>query len=145
MIQPPLINLHPNEYSQGLRYYIFVVKFIDTCVESCNTLNGLSNKGCVPNKAEDLNIHVSNMITGKNQSKRFKRGISCKCKCKFDEKKCNWNEKWNNVDASVKRHYLCEKYYIWNLATCSCKNRKCLPSIIDDSVITFDEIIEAEC
>ena len=85
------------------------------------------------------------MITGKNQSKRFKRGISCKCKCKFDEKKCNWNEKWNNVDASVKRHYLCEKYYIWNLATCSCKKRKCLPSIIDDSVITFDEIIEAEC
>ena len=79
MIQPPLINLHPNEYSQGLRYYVFVVKFIDTCVESCN-------KGCVPNKAEDLNIHVSNMITGKNQSKRFKRGISCKCKCKFDEK-----------------------------------------------------------
>ena len=31
---------------------------------SCNTLNDLSNKVCVPNKTEDLNIHVFNIITG---------------------------------------------------------------------------------
>ena len=29
-----------------------------------------------------------------------------------------------------------------NPVTCSCKNGKCLPSIIDNSVITCDEIIE---
>ena len=42
-IQPTLINLHPNEYSQEFHYYPFVVK-LDRCVGSCNTLNGLSNK-----------------------------------------------------------------------------------------------------
>ena len=55
MIQPTLINLHPNEYSQEFRYYQFAAK-LDRCVGSCNTLNKLSNKACVPNKTEDLNI-----------------------------------------------------------------------------------------
>ena len=46
MIQPTLINLHPNEYSQEFCYDPFVVK-LDRCVKSCNTLNDLSNKICV--------------------------------------------------------------------------------------------------
>ena len=58
MIQPNLINLHPNEYGQGLRYYPFAVN-LDTCMGSCNTLNELSNRVCVPNKTEDLNLNVS--------------------------------------------------------------------------------------
>ena len=65
IIQPTLINLNPNEYSQELHYYPFSVK-LDSCVGSCDTLNDLPNKVCVPNKTEDLNIHVFNMITGKN-------------------------------------------------------------------------------
>ena len=44
-------------------YYPFVVK-LDRCVGSCNTLNDLSNKVCVLNKMEDLNLHVFNMMTG---------------------------------------------------------------------------------
>ena len=49
-----------------------------------------------------------------------------------------------NVVASAEKHHICEKYYIWNPATCSCKNGKYLASIIDDSVIMSDEIIDAE-
>ena len=48
MIQPTIINLHPNEYSQEF-HYLFAVK-LDRCVRSCNTLNDLSNKVCVSNK-----------------------------------------------------------------------------------------------
>ena len=48
MIQPTLINLYPNEYNQQFHYYPFAVK-LDRCVRSCNTLNDLSNKVCVPN------------------------------------------------------------------------------------------------
>ena len=70
IIQPTLINLHPNEYSRELHYYPFAVKF-DRWVGSCNTLNDLSNKVCGPNKTEDLNISVFNMITGINESKRL--------------------------------------------------------------------------
>ena len=48
MIQPTLINWHPNEYSQEFHYYSFTVK-LHRCVGSYNTLNDLSNKECVPN------------------------------------------------------------------------------------------------
>ena len=59
MIQPTLIILHNNEYSQEFHYYPFAVK-LGRCVGSCNTLNDLSNKVCVPKKTEDLNLSVFN-------------------------------------------------------------------------------------
>ena len=36
-----------------------------------------------------------------------------------------------------------EKDYVWNPATFKCENRKYLASIVDDSVITCDEVIES--
>ena len=83
------INLQPNEYSQEFYYYPFAIK-LDRCVGSCNTLNDVSNKVCVPNKTEDLNLDLFNTITTINESKT--KHISCKCKCKFDGKKCNSNQ-----------------------------------------------------
>ena len=65
-IQPTLINLHPNEYSQEFHYYPFAVK-LDRCAESCNTLSDLSNKVCVPYQIEDLNLSVFTLITGINE------------------------------------------------------------------------------
>ena len=62
-----------------------MVKF-NKCVGSCNTLNDLSNKVCVPNKTEDLDLSVFNIITGINESKTLTKNISCECKCKFDGK-----------------------------------------------------------
>ena len=38
---------------------------------------------------------------------------------------------------------MCKKDYIYNQAICSCTNGKYLASIIDDSVITCDEFIDA--
>ena len=66
LTQPTVINLHPSEYTQGLRYYPFSVN-LNRCVGSCNTLNDLSNKVCVQNNIEDLNLSVFNMITGINE------------------------------------------------------------------------------
>ena len=91
MIRSTLINLHPIECSQKLHYYSFEVN-LDRCVASCNTLNDLSNKVCVPNKTEDLNLSVFKMITGINKSKTLTKHISCKCKCKFESRKCNSNQ-----------------------------------------------------
>ena len=48
-IQPTHINLNPNEYSQEFHFYPFLVQ-LDRCVRRCNTLNGLSNKVCIPRK-----------------------------------------------------------------------------------------------
>ena len=44
IIQPTLINLHPNEYSQKFQYNPFAVKW-DRCVWSCNTLNPIQDVG----------------------------------------------------------------------------------------------------
>ena len=48
-MQPTLINLDSNKYSQEFHYYPFVVK-LDRCVGSFNTLNKFYNKVCVSNK-----------------------------------------------------------------------------------------------
>ena len=53
-------------------------------------LNDLSNNVCVPNKTEDLNLSVFNIITGINQLKTLTKHISCECK--FDGRKCNSNQ-----------------------------------------------------
>ena len=49
MTQTTLINLHPNEYSQELCYYLFVVN-LDRCARSCNTLDDLSSRVCIPHE-----------------------------------------------------------------------------------------------
>ena len=69
-----LINLHPNEYSQEFHYYPFAVK-LDRYVGSCNTLNDLSDKVCLPNKTEFFNLSMFNMITGINESKIITKDI----------------------------------------------------------------------
>ena len=69
---------------------------LDRCLESCITLNYLSIKVCVSNKTEGLNIHVFNIITGINESKILTKHVPCECKCKFNERKCNSTQKWNN-------------------------------------------------
>ena len=95
MIQPTLINLHPNEYGQEFHYYPFGVK-LDRCVGSFNTLKDLSNEVHVPNKTEDLNLMVFNMIAGINELKTLTKHISCEYKCRFDGRKCKSDQCCNN-------------------------------------------------
>ena len=85
MTQPTLINLYPYEYSQEFHYYPFSVK-LDRCVGSCNTINDLSNKLCVPSKTEDLDLSLFNIVTGINESKTLTKHISCECKSRFNQK-----------------------------------------------------------
>ena len=59
---------------------------------------------------------------------QIKSGITIKCRCRC---------------KNPKKHYLWEKDYTCNPATCSCKNGQYLAyNIIEDSVIMCDEIVE---
>ena len=107
-IQPVFINLHSNEYSQQFHYYPFTIE-LDKWVGSCDALNELSNKVCVPNKTENSNLNVFNMITGINEPKTLTKHISCKYKCKFDGRNCNSDQWWNN-----------------NKCWCQCKKTSCM-------------------
>ena len=122
MTQPTLVNSHPNAYSQEFRYYKFSVK-LDRRAGSCN--GDLSNKVCVPNKTKNLNISVFNMITGINESKTLTKHISCKCKYKFDGRKCKSNPWWNNDKCRCEcKNVICERHYVLNPATYSCTNNE---------------------
>ena len=74
--------------------------------------------------------------------------LSCECKCKFESRKCNSNQNWNNDKCwrecnYLKKHHVCKKDYILSPAICSCEYGKYVASAIDDSVITCDETINA--
>ena len=127
----------------AFQYYQFLVK-LDRCARSFNTLNNLSHKLCIPNKTEDLNLTVFKVIADINELKTLTKDISDECKCKFDGTNVILTNGGItiNVDVSVK-NIICEKDYVWNTAKCICENGKYLASIMDDSVITCDEVIES--
>ena len=84
---PIPIKLNPNE----LHHYPFMVN-----LDRCNILLVLSSRKCLCNKAKDVNLNVFNMIRRINESKTLKRHLSCDCKCKFDGRRYNLNQKRNN-------------------------------------------------
>ena len=53
--------------------------------------------------------------------------------------KCNSNQKWNNDKCQCECH-ACKKDYSWNPSSCICGNSRHLKSIVDESVIAWDEI-----
>ena len=67
--------LHSNKYNWEFHYYPFTVT-LDKCAGCCNTCNDLSDKVCVPNKTEDLNLSIFNIITEINESKTLTKHIS---------------------------------------------------------------------
>ena len=90
-----------NEYTQVLRYYPISVNS-NRCVWSCNTLNDLSNKVCVPNETEDLNPSVFNMITGINESKTLAKHILSEYKCNLMEESVNKIKRGKKKKVRVK-------------------------------------------
>ena len=100
---------------------------------------------CIPNKIEDLNLSEFNMLTEINELKTLTKHTLSECKCEFDGRISNSDQWWNNDKCwcECKKCYECEKDYIWNPTTCSFKNGKYLGSIMDDSAIMCDEIIES--
>ena len=142
--QPILISLLPIKYSQEFHYYTLTVKLY-RCVASCNTLNNLSNKVCIPNKTGVLNLNVFSMITGINESEILAKRISSQCKFKLDGTKFNSNQRWNNEEyrCECKKRYVCGRDYAWNPVTYNCENGKYLASILNMSTSTSDEIIDS--
>ena len=85
------------------------------------------------------------MIARINESKTSTKHLLCKCVCRFDGRKWNSDQWWNNdtCRCECNKRHVCEKDYVWNPATCSCENGNYLASIMDDSAITCEEIIES--
>ena len=76
---------------------------LDRCVGSCNSLNSLPDKVCVPNKAVDLNLIIFNMITGINERETLTTHILWECKYRFDETKCQCEWKKHHISKKRKK------------------------------------------
>ena len=69
--------------------------YIKQYLGNCNTLNDLSYKVCVLNKTEDIK-YTCFQCDYNNESRILTKHVSCEFKCKFDDRKSNSNQKWNN-------------------------------------------------
>ena len=120
--QPILIILLPKEYIQGLRYNPFRFN-LEISRVSCNPLNDLSDRVCVPNKTEDLSLHVFDMVAGKNESKTLSKYISCEYKYKLDGRNVTGIKSGtrvnlcvnNGVRAKIQKNIVCVKKIIFGI------------------------------
>ena len=71
---------------------------------------------------------------------------SCKCKCRSDGQKCNSDQWWNNNKCwcECKKRHACKKDYACILLHVVANMENYLETIIDNSLIMCDEIIDAE-
>ena len=76
-------------------------------------------------------------------SKYNTKHISCKCKFKFDETKCNSSQWWNNNRWCECKKIDYVKKNVWNPSTFICDNGKYSASIMDDLAIVCDEVIKS--
>ena len=121
--------------------HFWLVISLDKCNGSCNAVDGLSITICVPSKKRS-NVKVFNMTRKIDEAKTLIKHISCDCKCRFNSVTCNSNQKWKNdkYQCECKKYRTCKGICSWNHSTCIFKNSEYLKSIVDDSVILYDEV-----
>ena len=109
MVRSVLIDLNPIEIS----YHPFMIS-LDKYSKSCNSVDDLCKKICVPSKTKDVNVKVFNMTTNRNEEKTLEKQISCYFKCKFDSTTCDSNQKLNNetCQCDCKNYRTCKKIIV---------------------------------
>ena len=95
-----LVQVSFADVSFGKNVIIFGADMVAS-VHTDNTFNDLSNKVSLPNKTEDSNLSMLNIITGIDESRTLTKHVSCQCKCKFDGRRYNLNYWKNNENANV--------------------------------------------
>ena len=98
---------------------------MDRCDGSSNIVDNPFGRICVPNKTEDVNLRILNMIKGINKSTTPIKRVLCECRCQFDGRKCNSKQNRNNDKCQCEfkkpiRHLACEEDYAWNPNACEC-------------------------
>ena len=88
MTRHAVIDLNPTD----LNYYPFMIS-LEKCKMSCNVVDVLSTKICVPNKTKEVSVKRFSMVTRIDEAKALVKHISCDCKDKLNSTTCNSNQK----------------------------------------------------
>ena len=120
-IRTEIINLNTNEPI----FYPYSTK-INRCKGSCNTINDLYVKICVPDQIKNINVKVFNLLLRTNETRHIKWHKTCKCKCTLDTSIFNNKQRWNDdryiceckelIDKGM-----CDKGFFWNPSNCECE------------------------
>ena len=91
------VKIH-GEINVKLVFHEILKRKISRCILPCRIY--------LPNKVEDVNLKIFNMIKEINESKTFAEHISCECKSEFNGRECNSRRKRNmiSVGESVENH-----------------------------------------
>ena len=151
-MRPQVININGDKSV----FFAFSIE-ISKCSGSCNNINYLYAKICVPDIVKNLNVKVFNLMSRTNETRFIEWHETCKCECKFRENVCNNKQRWNKNKCECKElidKEVCDKGFIRNPSNCECEcdkacdigeyldyeNCKCRKKIIDKLVDKFTEI-----
>ena len=103
-VTPEIVNVDSNEPV----FYPFSIK-TSKCSGSCNNINDLYAKICVPDVVKDLNVKVFNLMSRTNETRHIKWHETCKCKCRLDGSVCNNKQRWNDDKCQCECKELIDK------------------------------------
>ena len=95
--RPEVINVNSNNPI----FYPFSIE-TSKCSGSCNNINDLYAKICVPDIVKKLDVKVFNLMSRTNEAVHREWHETCKCHCRLDAIVCNNKQRWN------KDKYRCE-------------------------------------
>ena len=119
--RPEIFNVNSNEPI----IFPFSIK-TSKCSGSCNNINDLYAKLCVPDVVKNLNIKVFNLMSRTNETRHIEWHETCKYKCRLDESVYNNKQRWNEGKCRCECKELidkgvCDKEFIWNPSSCECE------------------------
>ena len=103
-VRPKTINVNSNEPV----FYPFSIK-TSRCGGSCNNINYLYAKICVPDVVKNLNGKVFNLMLRTNETRHIKWHETSKCECRLDASVYNIKQRWNDDKCQCECKELIEK------------------------------------
>ena len=76
---------------------------------SCNNINNLLAKLCVPDVVKNLKVKMLNLVSGNNETRRIEWYETCKCKCRFNISVFNNKQLWNDYKCRCECKKLIDK------------------------------------
>ena len=155
-IRPEIVNINSKESI----FFPVSIK-ASKCSSSCNNINNLHAKLCVPDVVKDLSVIAFNLMSRTNGTRHIEWHKTCKCKCRLNASVCNNKQRWNDDKCRCECKELidkgvCDKGFIWNPSNCECEcdkscdvgeyldyeNCKCRKKLVDKLVEECTENVE---
>ena len=100
-------------------FYPFTVS-VNKYGGSFNNIGDPYARVSVPDKVQNMNAKVFNLISGVNETRFL---VQHKCECRLNKSVRNSKQKWNHDEYRCKCKELdgwgsCKNYYMWNPSTC---------------------------